>query len=134
MSSRKTRGSDSHKPYLGEAVGSDHLSINGCRLPTKKQVLLCYISNIHKVQLDNKGKFFQAKPAAIKNVIRQISLHYNKAGIPIKSERAIKYEVQKLHASYYRLKKNSKNVSKKLDLDSTMILWPKNLKNEISKA
>ena len=43
-----TRSADSRLSILLESPGQEHLSINGTRLPTHNQVLLCHLSHIEK--------------------------------------------------------------------------------------
>ena len=45
MSKKNTRNSGNHYRLLGEAPGLEHLVINGFRLPTNRQVLLCYLAH-----------------------------------------------------------------------------------------
>ena len=51
-----TRNSDKRSLIFDEAPGVDHLEITGCRLPTYKQVLLCYISNLEKARAEDTSK------------------------------------------------------------------------------
>ena len=65
-----------HKKYmkllLGTIPGDDDKKIKGSKLPTKRQVLLCLLSNLKDLH------WAQALSATIENVL----LHYQKANIP----------------------------------------------------
>ena len=50
MSEKTTRAGDSCARILESTASSEELIMSGCRLPTYKQVLLCYIANRHKLK------------------------------------------------------------------------------------
>ena len=50
MSKKITRAGDSCSRILGSTASSEDLIISGCRLPTYKQVILCYIANRNKLK------------------------------------------------------------------------------------
>ena len=74
----KSRLSDKRILVLDESPGVQHLTINGSRLPTYKQVLLCYISNMENFtkKNENKGKKLQRSVAKI--VVNVVSPHFRK--------------------------------------------------------
>ena len=65
---------------LPETPGLRHLEIVGCRLPSYKQVLYCYIANMEKLR--SKDKVSKVERDAANAVVNESLKHYVKAMIP----------------------------------------------------
>ena len=50
----QSRFSDKRSIILDVTPGENNQEITGCRLPTYKQVLLCYIANLEKTRADDE--------------------------------------------------------------------------------
>ena len=127
-----TRNSDKRSLIFDEAPGVDHLEITGCRLPTYKQVLLCYISNLEKARAEDTSKKCKLKHLVAKVVVEKVLVHYKKAGIKTKQEQTMLANIRSLHDEFLRLQKayHVPSVTKyKAKLGLTMPFWPNNILN-----
>ena len=87
--SKKSRNKDPRLLVIGESPGTEHLEINGCRLPTYKQVLLCYMALMDRERaVDTNSKL--ERPVA--NMV-----HYNKANIETKGQNQLAADIIKLN-------------------------------------
>ena len=130
-----TRSSNSCHHILNETYGEQHLNITGTRLPTKRQVLLCYLANSDKMRNEDISNTEPVLKLAIQPVIDEISLHYRKANIQMVHERTVARKITALHNEYVTLRKippkkrlNNPKVNaflKKIKL--TMPLWPEDI-------
>ena len=77
----------------------------------------------------------QEKCVARKKIIEEVSLHYKKAEIKIKSNRCIANEIDTQTACQLLSveKKYPQNIVENLGSDETLILWPRNLISEIRR-
>ena len=131
MNNRKSRTNDFDIQLLGESPGYHHSKISGSKLPTYKQVLLCYLANMNTLNLKMTGKREKIKVCAMKIVIEEVVQHYKKAGIPIKSNSNIRYNIDNLIKKY---KNCTKHKTRKPTLDfinNTMPFWPVNVRKQM---
>src|SRR6218665_3374926 len=159
-SDNKECTSGSHKPRtrrttelfgLGPAICSDDATITGCRLPTCLQVLRCMMYHCNKAANTDRPGDVGATPhfTTAKLVLQQIATIYEKANIPMVSQRRCCEKIIKLVAENNKLHAINKDrrdtpASKhKLQesqrkLASTFQLWPPNvetlIKNEEDPA
>ena len=74
----ETRKKDQYiKMLLGTIPSPENLNITGSKLPNKRQVLLCFLSNL-KVN---------GRESALSTTIDNVEYHYQRANIPTKSGR-----------------------------------------------
>ena len=132
---RRTRTDDTtNLNILGETPSILHLQIHGSRLPSNKQIILCYLAHLEQFQSQAPKRFEKFKSLAITEVLSQIKPHYLKAGIVLKSDRSITYAIEKLNDLYQSAKKKGSITAKKQFMDclnKTMILWPKGLEQQM---
>ena len=129
MSTQKTRDKDAFLRIFGVSPSLEDKKIHGCRLPTYKQVLLCYEANKRFFLQKNTTNF-----SAVKCVYDEVKIHYAKAGIPLKSFMSFKYDLDKLHNGFSVIRKNKTKKQKfTVDYSKTMPLWPKNTEEEMKK-
>ena len=130
-----TRSSNSRLQILNETPGQQCLNIAGTRLPTNKQVLLCYIATSDKMRQEDISKNNPVKKLALKSVINEISLHYHKANIQMVSDVMVAKKIKALHKDYEAIMKlnperrsnNQKVRSFQENLEKTMPFWPKDI-------
>ena len=67
----QSRFSDKRSIILDVTPGEDNQEITSCRLPTYKQVLLCYIANLEKARADDKTKTVKLKKIVAKCVAKK---------------------------------------------------------------
>ena len=134
-----TRSKNPKLNLLLESPGVEHLEIQGRKLPTYNQVLLCYLAHCEKLRREDKSKQQRIGNAALEPVIYQITLHYAKAGISLISEKDMKYKISRIHENYVELRKlsnksrcnNPKLCTFRENLSKTMPLWPKDEINRL---
>ena len=78
----------------GTSRGQSYLSITGSRLPTYLQVLLCYESVFEKLKAETKGtkRNYTWKNEALQTVYKEVTDHYKKASIEMKSTCSFCYD------------------------------------------
>ena len=91
---------------LDESPGYSYLTIKGCRLPTHKQALLCFLSHLKKLREEDKTKQKAVRRLASKAAIKELFLHYKKAGMPTITEKRACENLEKLHLNFQKLKKH----------------------------
>ena len=64
----QSRFSDKRSIILDVTPGEDNQEITSCRLPTYKQVLLCYIAYLEKARADDEKKTVKLKKIVAKCV------------------------------------------------------------------
>ena len=71
----ETRINDQYiRMLLGTIPSPENLSITGSKLPSKRQVLLCFLSNLKE----------NGRESALSTTIDNVEKHYNRANIPTK--------------------------------------------------
>ena len=78
-----TRSKNTKLNLLQETPGSQHLSIEGRKLPTYRQILLCFIAHRDKLRREDGSKRLRINTLASNAVIEQIEHHYNHANISL---------------------------------------------------
>ena len=125
----KLREKDSRYFLLGTVASEDDKQIRGSRLPTVKQVLLCFLAH----HSDADVKIREAANATIQTV----QPFYSRARVPMLAPQKMAEEVEKLFQEMNELLKitvnvreNGKNKTKILNfkdkLETTMKFWPRN--------
>ena len=98
-----------HKPdtlkILGGTPGLEDVEIKDSKLLTYKQVLICLLANIKKIQSQSGNPVIKnLKNDAMKEVFRQIVDFYKRAGIPLVCEKLIVYRLNELYKKYDQLR------------------------------
>ena len=68
----QSRFSDKRSIILDVTPGEDNQEITGCRIPTYKQVLLCYIANLEKARADDVTENVKLKKIIAKCVSKTV--------------------------------------------------------------
>ena len=121
-----TRESNTCLKICGESFGCQHLKILGTRLPTYKQVLFCYLANRCLVREQDESKRENVEFQACNNVIKEVILHYEKAGIQHKDKKCLKRDILKYYKMYDKARKSKPNQLFLEMLPKTIPLWQKN--------
>ena len=100
-----TRSADSRLSILLESPGQKHLSINGTRLPTHNQVLLCHLSHIEKFRSKDNTRQNNCSVPSARATFEQVKIHYIKANIEMLSEHQCISKITHLHIEYLKLMK-----------------------------
>ena len=137
-----TRSADSRLSILLESPGQEHLSINGTRLPTHNQVLLCHLSHIEKFRSKDNTRQNNCSVPSARATFEQVKIHYIKANIEMLSEHQCISKITHLHNEYLKLKKisSSKRTSHpritefKEKLHQSMPFWPKNIIQQMEQS
>lgn len=127
MTKISLRSNDRFKDFLSESPDQRHLEISGSRLPTREQVLLCFLANYKKVK-EVQPPVERPMLEAAKPTVEAILIHYKKARIQAKSARNLEKAVEKLYeelkySNYYP--NNKKSIEFKDNLLKTMPCWPR---------
>ena len=111
MSFISLRSSDRYRDVLGVSANEEHLKITGSRLPSYKQVLLCFLSNYEKIKVNtNKSNSSRPKWEAAKSVAKEVLIHYNKSNIKSQNEKKIAEKIENLYNELQTLsKRKNKN-------------------------
>ena len=134
-----TRSSNSKLKLILESPGEDHLVITGRKLPTYKQVLLCFLAHSEKCRREDSSKNKRIGHTAASAVIEQITFHYNNAGIFAIPKKNLYNQILSLHQKYISLRKvnpSRRAVHHSLqvfqeNLSRTMPLWPKDVMKKL---
>lgn len=100
-----TRGSDPRHHVLPTLPSPENLSINGSRLPTYLQVLLCFLANVEDQRRNDTTKNQKLTRICANNAVGEVLKHYNKARIIHISEHKMAEKVEDLHNAYKGLMK-----------------------------
>ena len=117
---------------LGSGLSDDDSIIMGSRLPTCRQILKCMMWHVHHGTAKNKTKWESAK-----SVLVQVSSFYDKANIPMISERKACEKIIKLLDENAKLRaiplkrRSAPSSLKQIEdmeekLEQTFCLWPVN--------
>ena len=132
-SSKKSRNKDPRLLVIGESPGTDHLEITGCRLPTYKQVLLCYMALMDRERaVDTNSKL--ERPVA-NMIISKVMVHYNKANIETKGQNQMAAEIIKLNKRYQNIckKMNPRAIEQfRADIKQTMQFYMRNTMSKMN--
>ena len=118
------------KHLLGTTPTEEDKDIKGCRLPTMKQTLLCYLAHYDHGNVTKRD--------APNLTVEKVLDFYHRARIPTLQKHKMAEEVLKLHKRYrdilairpmYRSKgKAAQNISGFIDdMSKTMKFWPRNV-------
>ena len=99
--------------------GQSNLSITGSRLPTYLQVLLCYESVFKKTKTKGTKRNYTWKNEALPTVYKEVTDHYKKASIEVKSFCFFCYDFENVLQHRRSLVKCSKG---KIDIKGSMPL------------
>jgi len=132
---------------LGPAICVDDATISGIRLPTCKQVLRCMMYHCNlAAQSERPGSLGATlRFTTAKEVLKQVKTLYEKANIPIVSERRACEKIVKLLDDNNKLRSIDKSrrdtpaTKRKLEemqsmLSSTFQLWPPNVESLVKNA
>ena len=100
-----TRSNDLRLIFIGEAPRVHHLQINGCKLPTYSQVLLCYLANIDKLKMEDPTKQKKLGRLAANLTVKQVIPHYHKSKIFTIAENKMADKILALVKDFENLKK-----------------------------
>ena len=129
------RSADKRLSLLQQTPEQEHRDISGCKLPTFKQILLCFLAHLDTVK-DTLRIAQAAKRSAARIVREKVIFHYRNAGIDYISKMRKCDKILELHTEYInirklpaaRLKSHCYLLKKFNDkLDKTMPFWPKNI-------
>ena len=130
-----TRSADKRLSVLLETPGEEHRNISGCKLPTFKQVLLCFLAHLDVVR-DSLRIAQAARRSAAKIVQEKVIYHYRNAGIDYISNKRMCDKIVELHTEYTNIRKlpaarlkSHCHLLKKFNdkLEKTMPFWPKDI-------
>ena len=88
------RSADSKLCILPETPGPESVKICGSRLPTYKQVLFCFLTNLEKLRNEDKTKNQKAMRSCANLVVAEVSEHYKKACVPALHEKKWRRKLQ----------------------------------------
>ena len=92
-----TRSWNTKLNLLQETPGSQHLSIEGRKLPTYRQIMLCFIAHRDKLRQEDGSKRLRINTLASNIVIDQIEHHYNNANMSLIPHKYIHRRIRLLH-------------------------------------
>ena len=105
-----TKQKNLYNRLYGTSPGQSYLSITGARLPTYLQVLLCYKSVFEKLKAETKGtkRNLSWKTEALQTVYEEVTYHYKKASIEVKSFNSFCYDFEKVLEHHHLIVKSCK--------------------------
>lgn len=124
---------------LGPMITEDDKVISGRKLPSKRQVLRCFMAHYG----ENKSNSTKAENSAAKQTLEKIQVHFRAADIPMMPPKSCFRLVKKLYQFYV---KNIKSIAVsrreksfaiqrvdefQADLDTTLCLWPNDVREII---
>ena len=130
-----TRLKNAKLEILLETPGDQHFEINGCKLPTYNQVLLCFMSHFEKLRAEDVSKNLKLKRKAAYKVAEQVQVHYQNAGIPMQSLHKVAEKIKNFHDKDYGKAQKTKKAGRKDShiikdfrekLQLTMPFWVRN--------
>ena len=131
-----TRSKDKHLEILHQSPDLSILEIPGCKLPTYKQILICFLSHqSHDSTNQQKSLWSTAASVASKALI-----HYRKGNIPHLTLRRMTSKILEFIKKYKSINKYNKKrraVTVKdfqVMLDRTMPLWPQDVVNVMENS
>ena len=101
-----SRSLNKHILILGTSPGAKNKDIHGAKLPTFKQVLLCYLANMENLRNQDTSRIQKLRHKVVDIVVKNIIPHYHTAGIQMKANKTMKDDVIKLHNEYMTIKKS----------------------------
>lgn len=136
-----TRSANSPLNLIREAPGTEHLVIAGRKLPTFKQVLLCFLAHRDKARREDESKKRRITRKALDAVIDQISTHYKNAGIDIAPHLILHNRITALYNEFVNLRKivrknrktNVRLTKFQAKLSKTMPCWPRDIFKQLEK-
>ena len=136
-----TRSCDKRLSVLTETPGFHHLEIHGNKLPTYQQVLLCHLSHMDKMQLENSTKNVTLSRNSANCVVTEVLRHYQKAHIIVIQTHKMAEKVEAWHTEYSKLMKLNperriRNPKVQLfngKLNKTMPFWPRNIEKKMEE-
>ena len=120
---------------LQQTPEQEHRDISGCKLPTFKQILLCFLAHLDTVK-DTFRIAQAAKRSAARIVREKVIFHYRNARIDYISNKRMWDKILELHTEFTNIRKlpadrlkSHCHLLKKFNdkLDKTMPLWPRNI-------
>ena len=135
----KTRSSDKPLMIIGETITPENRKITGSRLPSKKQVLMSYLSFSNELKTQDSTRHNKIARPAAKQVVSEVLPHYEKAGIRTIQEHKMAEKIEALFKEYENVRKlnndrkHAKVIEFKNDLEETMQFWPRNTIQEMEK-
>ena len=123
-----TRKSDKALFILTESPGIENLNLSGTKLPTNKQVILCFLANLNDLRSRDGSKNLSLRCEVANILTEQIITIYAKAGTPVLGKSAVRKKLFDLHNKYLNVKKH---IGRKMEefhayLQLTAEFWPKN--------
>ena len=100
--SRSSGSRDKSVLILTESPGLEHLTIGGCKLPTFKQVLLCFLANRDRFLQETPGQNKDVRRKTAKVVAQEVMGHYLRASIPCISKLNACNKVEDLFKRYLK--------------------------------
>ena len=103
---RGLRSSNSHRiDILSASPGEQHLEINGIKLPTYEQVLLCYMATMEKFRNEDGSKNCKLTTIVSQAVFQKVKVHYHKANIPTKAPNKCLQGIMKINNEFKSVNK-----------------------------
>ena len=90
-----TRNADSKLCILPETPVPESVKICGLRLPTYKQVLFCFLTNLETLRNEDKTKNQKAMRSSANLVVAEVLGHYKKARVPVLYEKKMVEKIKK---------------------------------------
>ena len=98
MSSGTLKSSDNKLMVLRKTPGLDDVKIRGSKLPSYKQILFCYLSNLEILKENDELKQQRLERPCAKLVLKEVLYHYMKARISTQEyERKMEEKIIKFH-------------------------------------
>ena len=116
--------------------------ISGRKLPTYKQVLLCFLAHSDRCRREDGTKNKRIGHTAANAVIEQIALHYENSGIFLIPRKNLYNQIMALHqkfSSMRKVKSGKRTINQSLLqfqelLGKTMPLWPKDVIKQLNAS
>ena len=116
--------------------------IRGCRLPSYKQVLFCFLSNFEKLKSEDHIHNQSLKRSCANFVVDKVLHHYRKARIPTQYEHKMTEKIIDFHSTYcslFKIKPEKRPESQKIKefhskLETTMPFWPRDVEKKMAES
>ena len=111
------RSTSAHFGVLSTSPCEEHLEIEGSKLPTYEQIILCYLAHLKKIKETNTKETNRVRWEVAKTVVEKVLIHYRKSGIVTKATNKIAQEIEKIYLEYLNVinrDKDRKNITDQL--------------------
>jgi hypothetical protein len=110
----QTRSLNKPLMIIGQAITPEHKKITGFRLPSKKQVLMCYLSFSNDLRTQDSTRQNKISRSAAKQIVDEVMPPYEKAGIRTVQDHKMAEKIESLFKEYEKVRKinNDRKVAK----------------------